>query len=1096
MTGDDLEGSISFGESVQRRRNVLSMTRAELARRVGCSSVTIKKIERGERRPSQQIAELLADHLLIPAPERNRFVRMARGEVDPSSLARQAEQARALPTFLQTPSTSPTSEDFPFVAREAELAQLQMHLDQALHGSGQVVFITGEAGCGKSALAQEFARRSQQAHADLVVVAGHCNTHTGTGDPYLPFRQILDLLTGDTEFQAAASKLHPDHARRLWQIMPTTLQTLVEIGRELFGTFIPTRRLLNRLAGYIYAGASELAPLHQLITALAEKENDATSQGHAQQTMLFEQYSRVMLTVARQAPLLLILDDLQWADAGSINLLFHLGRHRAGRRILIVGIYRPADVALGRDGGRHPLEPVVNELQRHFGNSPIELSQSEGRAFVDALLDAQPNRLGVGFRDALFLQTGGHALFAVEMLRGLQEQGGVVQDGQGQWVEGSYLDWSNLPARVEGIIKERLERLPPSLQESLKIAAVEGEIFTAEVVAGVQGIEARTLIGQLSNVLDKQQDLIRLLGIRRVDGDGHTLCHYRFRHILFQRFLYDSLDEAERVYLHQAVGQEMEQLYAGQTDVMALQLARHFVIAGDEMRALVYYVTAGDVAAAAYANTEAVAHYRGAMNIVRRIATAGTTVIHLYTQLGRVLELNSQFDEAFAIYGELNQLARIRGNRTMELSAVTAQSTLYITLTPLHDPGRGQVLLEEALLLARVVGDQAAEAKILGNLATLHLYAGRAAQGVAYGEQSLALARSLDLREQMAFTLNNLGLSYYSICHTQQSKATLHEAQALWRQLGNMPMLADSLSSACTVYLYSGEYEQAIAFSQEAFEISQAAGNLWGQAYSRTWVGYAYWQLGAPDAAVGMMEESIRLAELAGFAVPLAFTRADLALVLGALGAMGHGLALAQEALAVAERQVPLFRFHVLTRLAQLHLWQDDLSAAEACIQRANHKDLEKPPAFYYATLVTEAELALRRDDYQRATAILDGVLSQLRSFSVRIFLPRALYLQAHASLGLGQKEAAQANLQEARAEATATGAGADLWPILVSLSQLEKDPTAAERLRRQAQAIVESIAAHTPTPELRTAFLSLPKVRAVFEPATKQGAQGVQANP
>src|SRR5699024_685353 len=128
----------------------------------------------------------------------------------------------------------------------------------------------------------------------------------------------------------------------------------------------------------------------------------------------------------------------------------------------------------------------------------------------------------------------------------------------------------------------------------------------------------RTLIRQLSTGLGERQDLIRALGDRRVAGAGQTLSHYRFRHILFQRFLYEGLDAAERVYLHAAVGGEMEHLFAGEADAAAVQLARHFDIAGDEARALGYYVTAGDVAAAAYGHTEAVAHYRRAVDIARR----------------------------------------------------------------------------------------------------------------------------------------------------------------------------------------------------------------------------------------------------------------------------------------------------------------------------------------------------------------------------------------------------------------------------------------------------------------------------------------------
>jgi tetratricopeptide (TPR) repeat protein/transcriptional regulator with XRE-family HTH domain len=1074
--------SASFGESVQRRRAALGMTRAQLAQRVGCSLVTIKKIERDERRPSHQIAELLADHLLIPAGERSRFVSMARGELQVAPLGLDTKQEFALPAFLRATISSLRSDEFAFVAREHELEQLQRHLTQALRGQGQVIFVAGEAGCGKSLLSQEFARRSQQSHPDLVVATGHCNAYTGSGDPYLPFREILDLLTGDLEFHATVSKVHPDHALRLWQIMPATLRALVEQGGDLFNTFIPTRQLLNRLSAYLDAGIGELAPLHQLITTVAQREGRSANEGNAQQSALFEQYSRVLAAVARQRPLLLILDDLQWADAGSINLLFQLGRHLAGRRILILGIYRPADVALGRDGGRHPLQPVINELQRHFGMPPIELSQSEGRHFVDALIDAQPNRLSAPFREALFAQTGGHALFTVEMLRGLQEQGGMVQDDQGYWIEGMHLNWSNLPARVEGIIKERLARLSPSLRESLKIASVEGEIFTAEIVAAIQGIHVRALIGQLSHVLDKEQDLIRVVGVRRLDN-GQTLSQYRFRHILFQRFLYDMLDEVERVYLHEAVGREMEQLYAGEADSVALPLARHFMMAGDDAGAMAYFAVAGDVAAAAYANVEAIAHYQRAIEIARRSSVASSTATHLYTRLGRVFELSSQFEDALAVYEELHDLARRRGDKTMALSATAAQSTIYITMTTHYDPERGQTLLEEALDLARSVNDRQAEVNILSKLTTLHLYAGHTRQAIAYGEQALALAQELDLREVAAFTLNDLGLSYFSVYDLQQAKVVLQQASVLWRDLGNRPMLADCLSHTCTVYLYAGHFEEAIAFSQEAYEISQSASNLWGQAYSRNLVGNAFWELGKPDSAIEMMEESIRLAELANFPVPHVMTRANLAVVLGELGAVERGLPLAHAALEVAERLVPVFRFHALTSLAQLYLLQGDLSTAEMYLQRAKSDELGKPLIFYLLTLLFDVELALRSGDLDRANHVLDQVLHDLRHFGIRFFLAKALHLQAKTLLAQGQDEAARTVLQEARAEAASIGSRVALWPILMSLSELETNPAVAEALRGEAHAIIESIAAHIPTPELRASYLALPHVGKVFEP-------------
>ena len=204
-----------------------------------------------------------------------------------------------------------------------------------------------------------------------------------------------------------------------------------------------------------------------------------------QQVDLFGQVTRVLQLLARSHPLLLILDDVQWADAGSVSLLFHLGRRLAGSRILVVAAYRPDTIAPpSPDGARHPLETVVTEIQRVSGDRPIDLDQCEGRQFVEALLDAEPNRLSAAFRAQLVRHTEGHPLFTVELLRSLQESGGLVRDAEGRWVEGAALHWEKLPARVEAVIAERIGRLPDRCRALLAVASVEGEEFTAEAVAG------------------------------------------------------------------------------------------------------------------------------------------------------------------------------------------------------------------------------------------------------------------------------------------------------------------------------------------------------------------------------------------------------------------------------------------------------------------------------------------------------------------------------------------------------------------------------------------------------------------------------------
>src|SRR6266508_342844 len=379
-----------------------------------------------------------------------------------------------------------------FVARQRELSWLEGLLDAALEGQHCVAFVVGEAGQGKTALLRTFARSSQAAHPNLVVAWGSCNAYTGIGDPYLPFRETLELLTGNVDVDTLVGQLHRDHANRLWHTLPAAAQALVDVGPDLLDTFVPARGLLRRATAYAGGEAAWVQQLQELVSSKVTRPTDPRQQD------LFEQYDRVMENVARRSALLLILDDLQWADRGSTDLLLHLGRRLKGCRVLIVGAYRPADVAIGRGGERHPLERVVGELQRDFGEIRLDLGQAEGRLLVDSLLDAEPNQLGEAFRAALYQQTGGHPLFTIELLRDVQERGALARDDAGRWVVAPGLDWSSLPARVEGAIGERIGRLPVPLRELLQVASVEGEEFTAEVVARVLGADGHEVVLRLS----------------------------------------------------------------------------------------------------------------------------------------------------------------------------------------------------------------------------------------------------------------------------------------------------------------------------------------------------------------------------------------------------------------------------------------------------------------------------------------------------------------------------------------------------------------------------------------------------------------------
>jgi adenylate cyclase len=497
-----------------------------------------------------------------------------------------------------------TTERSVFVARERELAQLNEFLDTALAGQGQVCFVTGEAGSGKTALVTEFARRAEKAHPNLIVALGNCSAQTGIGDPYLPFREILALLTGDVEAKLAERTISPENANRLRGLLRWSGNALLEFGPDLIDVLVPGAALVAKAGAFV---ADQVGWLEKLEKLMQRKAAHAGSPG-LEQSHIFEQYTKVLRVLAAKQPLMLVLDDLQWADTSSISLLFHLSRRIGDSRILLVGTYRPDEVALGRAGERHPLEPVLNELKRYHGDIWVDLRQAaeaEGRQFVDALLDTEPHRLGEDFRQALFRHTGGHPLFTVELLRNMRERRDLVQDEEGRWIEGPALDWGELPARVEGVIEERIGRLEEELQEMLTVASVEGEAFTAEVVARVQAVDERGLIRRLSRELDRQHHLVGAQGVQRLGRQRLSL--YRFQHNLFQKYLYNNLDEAERSYLHEDVGNVLEELYGDQAEEIAVQLARHFQEAGMVEKAVHYLSLAGEKATQVSAYEEAIA---------------------------------------------------------------------------------------------------------------------------------------------------------------------------------------------------------------------------------------------------------------------------------------------------------------------------------------------------------------------------------------------------------------------------------------------------------------------------------------------------------
>ena len=504
--------------------------------------------------------------------------------------------------------------------------------------------MTGGPGRGKTAILEEFGRQATDSHPGLLVVGGECSAFRGIGDPYLPFRRTMAMLTGDVEAEWASGAINREDALRLWNSMPSTTKAITEHGPDLINVFVSGRGLMARVNAAVDVRSSWQEGLGNLV------ERDRAVMPDIEQRNLIEQYENVVKSIAADHPLLIILDDMQWADGASLNLLFHLGRRLGRARILIVGAYRPEEVALGRGHYPHPLEKILAEFKRQFGDIEVDLGNTaaaESRHFVNAYIDNDPNHLSSEFRTAFFAHTEGHPLFTVELMRNLQERGDIISDADEVWVETGELDWSVLPARVEGVIEERIGRLDDELRETLSVASVEGVDFTAQIVARVREVKERVVVRQLSQELGKKHRLVQEHGIQEVMQE--RLYQYRFRHQLFQMHLYNGLGDFERAELHTEVGESLEEIYGDRANEIAPQLAYHFTEAGKSERALEYLLQAGDQARMIYANSEAIDLYQQAVRILEG-SSENDQLARTLMKLGLVYTANYQPDEARMAY--------------------------------------------------------------------------------------------------------------------------------------------------------------------------------------------------------------------------------------------------------------------------------------------------------------------------------------------------------------------------------------------------------------------------------------------------------------
>jgi len=436
-----------------------------------------------------------------------------------------------------------------FVGRENELRQLRAGFDAAASGQGALVMVVGEPGIGKTALIEQLATYAALRGGKALV--GHCYEEGSLSLPYLPFVEAL----------------------RSYVLVREPDRLCVELG----------------------SGAADVARIISEIRDRVPVELRPPGDPEDDRWRLFQAVTDFLRNAAAVQPILLVLEDLHWADRGTIDFLVHLSRNVLGARLLVVGSYR--DVEVDR---AHPLSSALAELRRS-GDLPRVLLRGLTVDEVHRMINAlQGQEVRWSLAEAVHRQTEGSPLFIQEVLRYLVEEGLIVHS-EGRWRRaGEAAPELSIPEGLRDVIGKRLSRLSPECNRLLTTAAVVGREFRLDVLGKVSRVGEDEALAALEEglkvgVLEEQAKM------------GDVL--YRFSHAFFRQTLYEELSAARRIRLHQEVGRALEEAYARRLDDHAPELAEHFSHSSDpaDLAKAVHYGELGArKAMAVFAHGEAV----------------------------------------------------------------------------------------------------------------------------------------------------------------------------------------------------------------------------------------------------------------------------------------------------------------------------------------------------------------------------------------------------------------------------------------------------------------------------------------------------------
>jgi DNA-binding winged helix-turn-helix (wHTH) protein/predicted ATPase len=861
------------------------------------------------------------------------------------------------------------------VGRAHELAVLHAGLARAIAGDRTIVFVTGEAGIGKTTLLDRFVEEIDPKDA-VCVARGQCLEQYGEGEAYLPVLEALGRLARDD----ATGELHETLARHA----PTWVPQLAALDPRA------------PVAGRPRDGALTTTPAR----------------------MLREMADALEVFTSRRT-LLLVLEDLQWSDPSSVDLIGYVARRRQVARLLVIGSLRPLATTIGD----HPLRGVQHELHAKGLSEEIPLgllSRDDVSQYVAGRFGGAPpdalRRLATGVHE----RTEGNALFMVSVVNDLVARG-LLDWRDGRWhVAGSIeAATARIPSGLQELIGRSLHDLAATDRQVLEAASVVGDEFAVAAVAAALQRDA----GEIEDVCERLASLGSLIVDAGVAEwpDGTVSGRYRFRHALYRLVLYEGIAAMRRVRLHRVIGRRQEAGMVARAAERAPELAMHFERGHAHARALHFHELAAAAALDRHAAHEAVAHYTAAFEA----------------------------------------LAHTRGGPDRprrELALVVARATLLMAIKGYAAPET-----ERAFARAHELCDALPAGPelypVLRGLVSYHQVRADFGRAHAFGEQLLRHAAehpddaALRVQAHYAHGTTSFHLGTLDVARTHLETAlrvydpTTHRRHILTYG-GYDPGVACSLWLAWT-HAMQGEIDEALSRDRDGLAFAHHHGDAFSLAWAHQAAGVTQQLLGNWTAALAASAEAVRLAEEHGFPYVLGMATVNRGWALMMQGETSAGAAMLRDGVAMVERTgADLLRPSYLGMLATADVLEGDRRSGLArCdealreIERTGERLHEAP------LLIAKSHLLVQESDRRSSRTAANAAEECLRQALALAHGQGARLVQLRAAVALARHCRDHERSAEARKVLTAAYAWfADRRPAAQEI-------VAAQRLLEELQA-------------------------------------------